>query len=74
MSRRPQDRSPTAENDQAVPALAAARIELEANVPAPGQTAKLPQQLITVHRHCIAGDGAAVKIGGPMRAWSTVGG
>jgi hypothetical protein len=72
--RRPKDRSPTVEDDQDVAALATGRIELEVHVQAPGQTAKLAQQLIAVHRHCIAGDGAAVKIGDPRCPRNPVGG
>ena len=70
MARRPEDRSPSAEDDHTVPSLAAGRIELEADVPAPGQTAKLAQQLVAVHRHCIAGERRGVKLGDPERSRS----
>jgi hypothetical protein len=72
MPRRSQDRSPTTEYDQAVPALAAARIEIELNLPAPGETAKLAQQLVAIHGQCIAVGRAGVKLGalspGPVDA------
>jgi hypothetical protein len=72
VSRRPEDRSPIAENNQTVPAFAAARIELKVDVPATGETAKLPQQLVAVHRHWIAGCSAVVKSGKPMHLGSMV--
>jgi hypothetical protein len=74
MSRRPQDRSPTTENNQAMPTLAAGRIEGETHVPAPSKSAKLTQQLVAVHGPCIAGECASVKTGDALRPRMMAGG
>lgn len=52
-----------AEYDKPMPAFAATWIELEDDVPAPSETAESAQQLVTVHRDWIAGDGGPVKRG-----------
>jgi hypothetical protein len=72
VSRRSQDRSPTAKYYQAVPPLAAARVELKVDVPAPGETVKLPQQLVAVHCNWIAGRGVAVKGGESLHPGSVI--
>jgi hypothetical protein len=72
MARRSEDRSPITEDDKAVSTLSPSRIECEVDVLPTGQATKLAQQLIAVHRPCIASAGAAVKSGTPP--WRAVDG
>jgi hypothetical protein len=74
VSRRPEDRSPTTENDQAMPALATARIEFEVKLAASGETAKLTRQLVAMNGHCIAVGRPGVKIGTAVRSRGRVNG
>jgi len=67
MARRSEDRSPITEDDNAVSTLSPGRIECEVDLSSTGQATKLAQQLIAVHRACIAGPGPVVK-GGPLRS------
>jgi hypothetical protein len=63
-ARRPQRSPAMAKGDQAMPGLAAGRIELEPHAPGSGQTAELAQQFVARHDPWMAIAGSRVKAAG----------